>query len=539
MLNTIVSDYRIVADIPPTDHPFNGNSAAAKEIIKHVFPDNAVPRTVLDIGFGIGELARTLKTDPSTQHWHVDGIDGFAETCRNVELFKKGWYRNVWHGLAQDIPAAELASYDVLCLFDVIEHLDADTAKQLLKSLLAALGENSRLVISTPLWFYPQDHNREGDLEEHLIGVPGRSMLAMQPAMYLISSSFLIGNFVFTKDSLQYIDAFQPTTDRSFGYREGMQHLAELGVKADNVLKIVGPQPGLRTVGSGAGAGTAVSALNAAHEPRLPAVHLYQIAYSPATRAALEPGYLLLDNRSNERPDWYEYWPIRRFLMNESLDENAFYGFFSTKFGAKTQLSHAQVTSFVRTASADHDVMLFSPQPDMGAFFLNVFEQGETFDPGLMDAAEGFLQSIGRSAPLRTMVMDSSRVVFSNYFVARPAFWREWLRLTEAFFAVCEGPDSVLKARCTAPTTYPNEVQRKVFIQERMASLLLSTQAHWRVKAADPFGFGWSQTRFRSHPHEAVVSDALKTAYLKTGFPEYLLAYGEVRQRFVAGAKAA
>lgn len=238
MLNTVVSDYRIVADIPPTNHTFNGNSAATKEIVQHIFPADGVVRTVLDIGFGIGELARILKTNPATQHWHVDGIDGFDETCRNVTLFNKGWYRNVWHGLAQDIPAAELASYDLLCLFDVIEHLDAPTAKQLLKSLLSSLGENSRLVISTPLWFYPQDHNREGDLEEHLIGVPGRSLLAMQPLMYLISPNFLIGNFVFTKDSLKYIDEFQPTTDRGFGLRQGLEHLAQLGVKADNILKI-------------------------------------------------------------------------------------------------------------------------------------------------------------------------------------------------------------------------------------------------------------------------------------------------------------
>jgi 2-polyprenyl-3-methyl-5-hydroxy-6-metoxy-1,4-benzoquinol methylase len=241
MLKTIVADYRIVAPIAPSDHPFNGNSMAAKEIVKHVFADNRGVRSVLDIGFGVGELARSIKTDPTTRHWHVDGIDGFAETCRNVELFDKGWYRNVWHGLAQDIAPDRLAAYDLLCLFDVIEHLDAATARNLLKTLLEALGPNSRLAISTPLWFYPQDHNRDGDLEEHLIGVPARSMLALQPAMYLISSQFLIGNFVFTKDSLRHIEQFQPTTDRGFGLRQGLAHLAELGVAADNVLKIVTP----------------------------------------------------------------------------------------------------------------------------------------------------------------------------------------------------------------------------------------------------------------------------------------------------------
>jgi hypothetical protein len=268
-------------------------------------------------------------------------------------------------------------------------------------------------------------------------------------------------------------------------------------------------------------------------------VHLYQIAYSEATLAAVEPGYRVLDNLANERPDWYELWPIRRFLQQEVLEEDAFYGFFSPKFGAKTQMTHAQVTDFVREAAPDHDVVLFSPQPDMGAFFLNVFEQAEAFDAGFIDAVEGFLASIGQATPLRPMVMDSSRTVFSNYFVARPAFWRAWLALVDRFVDLCEGPDSPLKARCTVSTTYPGAAQRKVFIQERLASFLLTVQPQWRTRAANPFGFGWSMTRFRQHPHEAVMSDALKTAYLRTGYPHYMQAYAELRKRFAEGRLAA
>ena len=269
------------------------------------------------------------------------------------------------------------------------------------------------------------------------------------------------------------------------------------------------------------------------------AVHLHQIAYSDATLAAVEPGYAVLDNLANERPDWYELWPIRRFLGANTLDEQAFYGFFSPKFGRKTMLTHADVTAFVRAAAADHDVVLFSPQPDMGAFFLNVFEQAEAFDAGFIDAVEGFLATLGPHAPLRSLVMDSSRTVFSNYFVARPAFWRAWLALVEPFVALCDGPAGELQARCTVATSYPGAAQRKVFIQERLASWLLTVQPGWRAKAHNPYGFGWSMTRFRQHPHEAAMSDALKTAYLQTGFPQYLQAYAELRHRFAAGARAA
>jgi len=278
-----------------------------------------------------------------------------------------------------------------------------------------------------------------------------------------------------------------------------------------------------------------------------PPIHLHLIAYSEATHAAIGPGWQVLDNRDNARPDWYEYGPIRRYLLGTPLDESAFYGFFSPKFSEKTGLSHAQVRDFVATHAARADILLFSPQPDMGAFFLNVFEQGETFDPGLIDAYALFLDSIGRAAPLRQLVMDTRHVCFSNYFVARPTFWRAWLAINEALWAACEGPPSPLQQVLTHRTTYPDRtnaeagggVQRKVFLQERAASLLLATEASWRSVPHDPFGMGWSVSRFRDHPQQAYMSDALKRAYRDTGWPHYIQAFAALRQAFLAQSPAA
>jgi len=270
-----------------------------------------------------------------------------------------------------------------------------------------------------------------------------------------------------------------------------------------------------------------------------PAIHLHLIAYNEATLKGIGPGWLVLDNLANERPDWYEYWPIRRHLLaaerEGTLDDSAFYGFFSPKFTAKTGLNHAAVERFVADHAGSADVLLFSPQPDMGAFFLNVFEQGETFDAGLIDAYDAFLAQVGRPVPLRQLVMDARQVVFSNYFVARPAFWREWLGLNEALFAACETSEpSALKRALTLPTSYGGGAQRKVFLMERAASLLLATQPHWRSVPHDPFGFGWSTARFREHPQEAFISDALKRAWRDTRWPEYMQAFAAVRERFIA-----
>ena len=54
--------------------------------------------------------------------------------------------------------------------------------------------------------------------------------------------------------------------------------------------------------------------------------------------------------------------------------------------------------------------------------------------------------------------------------------------------------------------------------------------------AYNPFGMGWSMSRFREHPIDAVISDALKIAFRDRAYPQYLEAYGNVRERFRAGA---
>lgn len=270
--------------------------------------------------------------------------------------------------------------------------------------------------------------------------------------------------------------------------------------------------------------------------------HLHLIAYDEASHALVAPPWALLDNRANPRPDWYEYAPIRQYLQATPLDEQAFYGFFSPKFGAKTGLGHDDVQRFVQAHAHEADVLLFSPQPDMGAFFLNVFEQGEAFDHGLIAAYEALLAHGGRPVPLRTLVMDSRQVVFSNYFVARPAFWREWLALNELLWRVCEGQDPTapagLREALTAPTSYQTRgvaAQRKVFLMERAASLILATQPRFRSVAHNPFGFGWSVSRFRQHPVEAYISDALKRAWRDEPWPQYLQAYVTLRERFQKG----
>src|SRR6202011_254641 len=91
------------------------------------------------------------------------------------------------------------------------------------------------------------------------------------------------------------------------------------------------------------------------------AMHIYQILNHYTRRQDLDSGFGVLDNSANERPDWFEYWPIRKFLLNEPLDEQACCGFLSPKFRHKTNLTAEMVRAFIGRADAATDVFLFSP----------------------------------------------------------------------------------------------------------------------------------------------------------------------------------
>jgi hypothetical protein len=264
---------------------------------------------------------------------------------------------------------------------------------------------------------------------------------------------------------------------------------------------------------------------------------LHIITYAPGQEQSLEPGYLALDNQDNPRPDWREYWPIRRFLLSTPLDEDAYYGFLSPRFREKTGLGPEDINNFIRSTPERTDVAIFSPQVDVGAFFPNVFIGEEMADPGFLDTCEAFVERIGMELDVRRVLMDSTNIVFSNYIVARPAFWRAWLDITERMFSIAEfgENDDPLRQQLLHRTQYREGVPRKVFLLERVASMLLCCRPDIQVRAHNPFRLAWS-TQLNRFRQEAIVCDALKIASQVTGYSEYGQAYETIRGNVILSA---
>ncbi len=267
-------------------------------------------------------------------------------------------------------------------------------------------------------------------------------------------------------------------------------------------------------------------------------VTIHQIYYSAATREQLDPGFMPLDNLANERPDWREYWPIRRYLLANPPEGDGYVGFFSPKFREKTGLSSADVNVFAARQPVDTDVILFSPFFDQIAAYWNIFEHGMNHHPGAFETFKMAVRELVPGVPLEGITTDSRNTVFSNYFIAKPAFWKEWLRKNEILFSIAEAGNSELASRLNASVDYDNgDLPAKIFMIERMATLMLATDPTWRVQVRDPL-LAPVNALFQPFRLELICLDALKIASTTRDAPEYRNAYRFLRNQIAAQSKA-
>jgi len=269
-----------------------------------------------------------------------------------------------------------------------------------------------------------------------------------------------------------------------------------------------------------------------------PGVQIFQIYYSEATRAALDPGFLPLDNLANERPDWREYWPIREFLRRRPPAAEDYYGFLSPRFQAKTTLSAKVVREFVSGQAAASDIILFSPFYDQLAFFLNPWEQALMVHRNARQVFEQALALIAPAYDIIGTVATSLDSVFCNYFVARGKFWLAWLERCERIFDCAERADTPLGRALSSDADYDTQsAPTKTFVIERVAGTMLAERGRWSVAAYNSLLLPFSGSRISALGAELTALDALKIAYLREPRREYLQSFFRLRDRYASSLR--
>jgi len=259
-------------------------------------------------------------------------------------------------------------------------------------------------------------------------------------------------------------------------------------------------------------------------------IYVYQIYYDQESKKKILPGFIPLDNTKNLRPDWFEFWVILDYLRNNTLENDAWYGFLSPKFKEKTGFSADYVFEAITNYGVGGDVFLFSHGWDQISFFLNPFEQGEFWHPGLMRITQDFLNEYGVQINLKSMVSDTRVSVFSNYIVARKEYWLKWKKIAENFFEYIEKlPEHKMK---TSYGSLEHLFPMKTFIQERLATLILSIEP---LKVLSPDQSFTAPIFTRLFPDDVKTRrllqacDLMKTKYREKSDEKYLEMYWKIR----------
>ncbi len=263
-------------------------------------------------------------------------------------------------------------------------------------------------------------------------------------------------------------------------------------------------------------------------------IYVYQIFYDATSRAKIQPGFIPIDNTNSKHSDWFEFWVILNFLRNNALEEGAWYGFLSPKFFEKTGIDSATVLKAIEENDESTDVAIFSTAWDQLAYFLNPWEQGEVWHPGLTALTQNFLAQHGFNTDLRSIVTDSANSVFSNYLIAKKDFWTAWHDLAENFFSYVE-TNADQHPEFTKTTSYGSNINQypmKTFIQERFSSLLLA-DGRYRVLVADQSSARPIFSRIFSDDQKTrymlQTCDLMKSKYRETLDTAYIDMYWRIR----------
>jgi hypothetical protein len=257
-------------------------------------------------------------------------------------------------------------------------------------------------------------------------------------------------------------------------------------------------------------------------------VAVFQIFYNDDSYRSLDRGFIPLDNRQSSRPDWYELWPMLNFLNRERLDSDCWYGFLSPKFFTKTNFSSDEVKKRLALLDSSYEVALFSSYTDEIAIYQNVFEQGERWHPGLLDDGRRLVECLGCDYNVEAAVGTLSNSVFSNYVIAKAAYWETWHDLARRFVDICESDNAFNRGVRHNGRSIPV----RVFLQERLSSIILSSTSFKTYVPTENLLF----ERFPEVPRRILTRcEELKHKYIYSHEIKYMIEFKAFRSRQIRG----
>lgn len=269
--------------------------------------------------------------------------------------------------------------------------------------------------------------------------------------------------------------------------------------------------------------------------PDRSSIRLYQIFYRDDQQPCLDPDMLPWDNRNNPRPEWCEYWIMRSANQEPQRFFGELTGFFSWRCKDKLGFGAEQIRGFLQ-AHPGADGYLFSPAVFQVAFYRNVWEQGETWHPGLTALAQHLLDTLGYHVDLASSIDHHLTTAFCNYWVARRPFWEAYFAFMEPIFSYLESrrelpSDPFWQPRfgSTGSSEHIQALPVIPYLVERLFSVFVKLHPEFTIAAWE---YAWPDLQRRTYHAAGLIPLAnwCKRQLAATGDPFFLQCFQRLRQ---------
>ena len=133
----------------------------------HVLKRAKIGMNILDFGCGNGNLAEVLYRNKFKANMYL-GLDIREKTCQNARERFPGisWIKFEHTNLCSDLNSISTKNnkWDIICSFEVIEHIGKKNIDAFLKNIKSLCSENTTILISTPNY-----DEKVGAAENHII----------------------------------------------------------------------------------------------------------------------------------------------------------------------------------------------------------------------------------------------------------------------------------------------------------------------------------------------------------------------------------
>jgi len=224
-------------------------------------------------------------------------------------------------------------------------------------------------------------------------------------------------------------------------------------------------------------------------------INIYNIAFDEISFAERDVVFENIGDLSNPKPDLYEYHHIIKFYdeSRTSWNENEFYGFLSTNFYMKTGLEGNEILAKIGRNLNGKKIILLNPWWRLFQSSMNSWHQGEENHPGLIDCFLKCMNELKIEFEYEDLFANSKNTTYSNFFLAKPIIWDEWIRIVKVILHIANDSNHYLNTALNAPTKYKIGTSPKmlIFVLERIINVLLAKKIKQKLHRLKRFLLQW------------------------------------------------